>query len=651
MTIYTTTTMARSTLISIAAMLILGLGSNILVSCDRHVVIAPRHCHGSVRHLHLAVGNAPSASRSMTISFASTWAFPDRVAPVAGVFVGTIPPPNYHSQDAQVAEDASHDYTDFLAESIFYPEQEDPLTYTILMEHRNPDAEKYHAPFQHHITVGGLEPGTTYYYLPVLGDRETGIESLEEDARVHFDLLSAKEQLKDQEGQHAHAVDISSGTQLNKEQQKLIEEAVDGGHRKLQISARKQHFEYDESYLARDYDANMEIVEVSPNAPVWDQNGRRLSPDPYDPTGIACIDAGKVRSFETAPDEESALHEHLYPMHFGVIGDIGQFSHSQQVLNHLRDHRKGIKAVVLVGDIAYPEYDGRRWDTFFDFLDDQGNFDEIPLMVAAGNHDIDKQYAGNEIFLAYEKRFRMPRLKPPELGVYDGDCEDGKMNMDAPPYPLPYEWGNSYYSFTYGPTRHIIVNAYADMSPESPQYEWLKAELASIDRTKTPWVLLTMHPPIYNTFALHHHDPQIFAAKEHLEPLFVEHHVNLVLTGHIHAYQRTDYVAFGNLTDTGPVHITIGAGGRKCDAPFSNKEPEEWIQSRDASMYGYGRLSIHNETHAEWRWIPIAPSELHDYNQVKNEDELHLPSLDHDKVVIENQHFRRLRKLEREEQQ
>ena len=70
-----------------------------------------------------------------------------------------------------------------------------------------------------------------------------------------------------------------------------------------------------------------------------------------------------------------------------------------------------------------------------------------------------------------------------------------------------------------------------------------------------------MHPPIYNTFSLHQNDPQIFVARDHLEPLFVEYHVNLVLTGHIHAYQRTDYVAFGNLTDTGSMHITIGAGG------------------------------------------------------------------------------------------
>ncbi len=386
MAIRTSVTPCFSMLRAITSTLVLLLALSSSPVCgNNHIVLAPRHCHGSVRHLHLAVGNAPSAARSMTVSFASTWAFPDRVAPVAGVFVGKTPPPNVYSQNSEEADEARHEYSEFLADAEFYPEQEEPITYTILMDHKKADSEKYHAPFQHHITVGGLEPNTNYYYLVVLGDREKGIESLEEHARLHFDLLSAKDQLEDGP-EKSHAIDIQSGTQLTEEQKELIEEAVDGGHRNLQNAYLKQHFEYDEAYLARDYDANSAIIEVSQDAPKWDWNGRRLSPPPYDPTGIACIDAGKIRSFQTAPDDEEPSRDDIYPMHFGVIGDMGQFSHSQEVLNHLRDHRKGIRATLLVGDIAYPDYDGRKWDTFFDFLDDQSDFDEIPLMVAAGNH-------------------------------------------------------------------------------------------------------------------------------------------------------------------------------------------------------------------------------------------------------------------------
>lgn len=250
--------------------------------------------------------------------------------------------------------------------------------------------------------------------------------------------------------------------------------------------------------------------------------------------------------------------------------------------------------------------------------------------------DIDKQENGNEIFQAYESRFRMPQVYPPELGTYDGP--HGLLNMDAPPYPLPYEWGNAYYVFDWGPAKHIVLNAYSSMEPGSQQYVWLKAELKMVNRDITPWVFVTIHVPLYNTFSLHQHDLQIVAAREHLEPLFVEYHVNIVFTGHIHAYQRTANVANDALVETGPIHITVGAGGRQCDAPFKTEEPEPWIVKRDASFYGYGRLKIFNATHAEWRWIHLSASQLHDYNIVKGED-VHLPQLDHDKVVIDNQYF------------
>lgn len=219
--------------------------------------------------------------------------------------------------------------------------------------------------------------------------------------------------------------------------------------------------------------------------------------------------------------------------------------------------------------------------------------------------DIEKQEYGTEIFQAYENRFRMPSVRPAELGV----CEcPGLLNMDRPPYPLPYDWGNAYYSFDYGPAKHIVVSAYSAMGPASAQYMWLVQKLSSIDREVTPWVLLTIHTPLYNTFDRHLHDPQIAAAKEHLEYLMVEHHVNLVFTGHIHAYQRTANVAMGKLDRKGPMHITIGAGGRQCDAAFNHETPEEWIEKRDASYFGYGRISIFNKTHAEWRWIPLSIS-------------------------------------------
>jgi Iron/zinc purple acid phosphatase-like protein C len=90
------------------------------------------------------------------------------------------------------------------------------------------------------------------------------------------------------------------------------------------------------------------------------------------------------------------------------------------------------------------------------------------------------------------------------------------------------------------------------------------------------------------------------------------------------------------------------AGGRNCDAPFQNEIPESWVAVRDASMYGYGRLQIFNNTHAEWKWVPLSTSDLHDYNQVSGNETVHLASVDHDRVILENQYIVRRRRERRE---
>ncbi len=35
--------------------------------------------------------------------------------------------------------------------------------------------------------------------------------------------------------------------------------------------------------------------------------------------------------------------------------------------------------------------------------------------------------------------------------------------------------------------------------PGTPQYQWLDAEFAAVNRTRTPWLVLTGHRPMYNT--------------------------------------------------------------------------------------------------------------------------------------------------------
>ena len=353
---------------------------------------------------------------------------------------------------------------------------------------------------------------------------------------------------------------------------------------------------------------------------------------PYNPDGTPCPDALKIHSFRTGSLQPDT------PVKIALVGDLGQFPHSEDTLARMARDADTTDLAILAGDVAYTEFDHRRWDTFLDFFDDYPLFTKVPLQVCPGNHDIDKIEGRKEIFLGYEHRFRMPAMKPAELGVYQGD--ENVLNMDAPPYPLPYEWGNAYYSFSYGMAKMIMISAYSSMDPGSTQYNWIQEELKTVNRDMTPWVIVVIHVPLYNTFSLHHHDLQIVAAKEHLEPLFVEHSVNLVFSGHIHAYQRSKNVAFGTANVTGPVHITIGAGGRKCEAPYENETPEEWVEFRDATMYGYGQLELVDRHTAIWQWIPTGNTDGERHgNPVANSETTVPPMAYEDSVTVHNQYF------------
>lgn len=184
-----------------------------------------------------------------------------------------------------------------------------------------------------------------------------------------------------------------------------------------------------------------------------------------------------------------------------------------------------------------------------------------------------------------------------------------------------------------------MISAYSSMEPGSQQYEWIVKELSNVDREVTPWLCAVLHTPLYNTFSLHHKDAQILAAKEHLEPLFVQHKVNLVFTGHIHAYLRTSSVAFGSVEPTGPTHITVGAGGRKCEAPFQSEVPEPWVRVRDATYFGYGMWRVLNSTHSAWDWIHTGHADERVTNQLAHSNHTLPAGPPLDQVVIRNQYF------------
>lgn len=71
----------------------------------------------------------------------------------------------------------------------------------------------------------------------------------------------------------------------------------------------------------------------------------------------------------------------------------------------------------------------------------------------------------------------------------------------------------------------------------TPQWMWLREELKRVNREKTPWLIVVMHVPIYNSNAAHYMEGESMRAV--FESWFVRSKVDFIFAGHVHAYERS----------------------------------------------------------------------------------------------------------------
>lgn len=172
--------------------------------------------------------------------------------------------------------------------------------------------------------------------------------------------------------------------------------------------------------------------------------------------------------------------------------------------------------LLLPGDLSYADFKQHLWDSFGRLV--QPLASQRPWMVTEGNHEIEKiPVMHPEPFTAYNARWRMP---------YEESGSDS----------------NLYYSFNVAGVHVIMLGSYTDFDPNSPQYKWLQADLAKVDRGRTPWVVVLIHAPWYNSNKAHQGESESVDMKSSMEELLYKARVDLVFAGHVHAYER--FVSF-----------------------------------------------------------------------------------------------------------
>lgn len=145
---------------------------------------------------------------------------------------------------------------------------------------------------------------------------------------------------------------------------------------------------------------------------------------------------------------------------------------------------------------------------------------------------VERQSDGRE-FVAYAARF-----PPPHAAA-------------GSPSPL-------YYSVNVGPVHLVFITSYAPYHETSDQWQWLQQDLARVNRDVTPWLVVTLHAPIVNSYASHFGENECMRLA--VEPLLYAHQVDLVFHGHTHAYERSHPTYNHTVDACGPVYITIGDG-------------------------------------------------------------------------------------------
>lgn len=220
-----------------------------------------------------------------------------------------------------------------------------------------------------------------------------------------------------------------------------------------------------------------------------------------------------------------------------------------------------------------------RWDSWDKLA--QPMTSSVPILTVPGNHEIES--GCGPAFQAYTMRYRMPvavraraHRRMVSRAAQLSCCPRVQIAATIPPHaPLPRPQpllptpqpgspdGTMYYSYEAGGVHFVLLSSYSPISPGSPQYDWLVNDLASVDRKTTPWLVAALHAPWYNSNSHHQGEGEPAQFQTHAEPLLYNAGVDLVFSGHVHAYERSVPSNAGRPDPCGITYITIGDGGNR----------------------------------------------------------------------------------------
>ncbi|MBN1851461.1 MAG: metallophosphoesterase family protein [Pirellulales bacterium] len=167
------------------------------------------------------------------------------------------------------------------------------------------------------------------------------------------------------------------------------------------------------------------------------------------------------------------------------------------------------------------------------------------------------------------------------------------------------------YWFDYQGVRIVSVNSYERLEEQAV---WLDRILSKCPASQ--WKIVTLHYPLFSA-AKGRDNPQL---RKILQPVFVRHHVDLVLQGHDHAYARTGLGGPHNVADG----VNLNQGGTVYVVSVSGAKMYEANETWNVSRVGTG-IQLYQVIHIDGNRLEYesrrATGELYDaFTLTKNED-------------------------------
>lgn len=277
-----------------------------------------------------------------------------------------------------------------------------------------------------------------------------------------------------------------------------------------------------------------------------------------------CGGVGSEYSFRTPPA--------AFPAEFVLVGGLGQTQWTKATLARIDE--KCYDTLVVAGGLSYADGHQSLWDSFGRLIEPYAS--RRPWMVTSSKYEIEGVCTlakGPQPFKAFNARWLMPYH------------ESGSVS-------------NLYYSYDVAGAHFIILGSFADFDASSAQYEWLKADLLSLNRVKTPWVIVVVNTPWYTSNVAYKGEGE--SMRKAMENLLYVSRVDVVFASRVNAYERFARVYDNNPDPCAPVYITLGDAGFKSPFEFEQAAPSTSLHRE--LTFGHGRLRIYDSKKAHFAW-------------------------------------------------